>query len=488
MTPGMSAIDIALAAVPIVLIGLLLALRMKPTPAVLIVLAVTVVLSVTRFPVDAALAGDILGSLVPLSIAVVVIIFGGVLLAEYLDAVGGQDSIGEWLRAASHTQDRAVLLIGLGIVPFAESIIGWGLGVITAVPLLLRIGMSHTQAASIGLLGLVLAPWGSLGPGNMVMAQLGGVDYQALSIWSALLSLPVLFVMGSSVLLVGLGVRRSWRMVPEFLLMICVMWGVLVVMNVLVSPPLSGIIASLVGILLVLGFARIRGGRLLAPDRLTVRSLYPYLLLIVAMLGATVVTTVVPLGPIGDIVSSPALWLLVAAFSVPVFFRVPWSISLAVLARAMRRFAPVALTAILFIGFGALLAVNGMSGELADAAATLGGGFLLLIPLIGFVGGYITASGSAAAAMFSAGVNHAALGIGANPVVALAAQNVASAAAVLSSPSRVALALSLTTDAAGAGAHERADPAIVVRNVLLANAALLVILAPLGFGLAGVDG
>jgi lactate permease len=482
----MTILDTLLAALPIVLVALLLALRMRPTPAVLIAIAVTVPLSIARFPIDGAVAGGILGSLVPISIAVVVIIFGGVLLAEYLETVGGQDSIGEWLRAASHSQDRAVVLIGLGITPFAESIIGWGLGLITAAPLLLRIGLTRTRAASVALLGLVLCPWGSLGPGNMLMAQLGGIDYRALSIWSAWFSLPVLLVMGAAVLLVGLGTKRALRMAPETLAMLTAMWLVLVGMNVFVSPPLSGILASLAGILTVLGFARLRGGRLLAPDAATMRSLYPYGLLVVAMLAATGLDAVLPLGAVGEVLTNPAIWLLVAAFSVPLFFRTPRAVSRLVIGRASRRFWPVALTTILFIGFGGLLAVNGMSGQLADAAASLGAGFLLLTPAIGFIGGYVTASSSASAAMFTSGVTHAALGLGANPVVALAAQNVATAAAVMTSPSRVSLAISLVTDAGGDRHPEPVDPRRILLHVLGANAVVLLILAPLSLLFASV--
>jgi L-lactate permease len=57
----MTVVDTLLAALPIVLVAALLALRMKPTPAVLIALAVTAALSLTRFPIDLTVAGGILG-------------------------------------------------------------------------------------------------------------------------------------------------------------------------------------------------------------------------------------------------------------------------------------------------------------------------------------------------------------------------------------------------------------------------------------------
>ncbi|WP_166870702.1 L-lactate permease [Salinibacterium sp. ZJ450] len=484
MTEPNPVLDTLLALIPLVLLVTLLALRMKPVPAALIVIALTGVLTGIRFPIDPGLFDDVVPSLWPVALSVLVIIFGGVLLAEYLGTVGAQDAIGDWLRAAAHTPDRAVLLIGLGVAPFVESIVGWGLGVVASVPLLLRLGLTPTKAASIGLLGIVLGPWGSLGPGNIIMAELGAVDYVQLGVVSALFSLPVLLVGGIAILLVGVGWRRARSMLLEALVTVLVMWLILIAVNLAFGPPLGGVIASLGAIAILMLFARLRGGRAFTPDRFTVRSLYPYLVLIVTLLLAIAVDRLFPLGVWGDILANPAIWMLLAAFSTPLFFRLPWAQSLSVVTVSLKRFAPVTLTTLLFIGFGGLLSVNGMSARLSDAAASLGLGFLALIPVIGFVGGYITASSTATAAMFASGISHAAVALGTDQLAALSVQNVASGSAVMTSPSRVALAVSLTEDAVAQG-RAPADPAVVMRHVLLANLIVVLLLAPLSWA-AGV--
>ena len=68
-------------------------------------------------------------------------------------------------------------------------------------PLLVRIGLTPVRAVVAGLLGLVLVPWGSLGPGTLVAAQLGGEDVTELGYRSAVLSLPVLVVSMVTVLM-----------------------------------------------------------------------------------------------------------------------------------------------------------------------------------------------------------------------------------------------------------------------------------------------
>lgn len=477
-------LDIALAAVPIVLIAGLLAMRVKPIPAVLGAIGVTLALWFW-FPITEQALVSTTHSLLLVTVAVVLIIFAGVMLAEFLAVSGAQENIGGWLGSAAHSRDRAVLLLGLGVTPLAESIIGWGVGVIIGVPLLMRVGLTATKAATIGLVGIVVAPWGSLGPGLLVMAELSGISLRDVGTWSAILSLPVLLIMGATIAIVGMGRAGALRMSGELLVTVIVIWLVLMATNAWVSVPLAGVLASLAGIAAVLALARLRGGPIPGMRRETVISLLPYLLLIVGLLGATAVVAVVDLGTWGDLLSSPALWLLLAAASAPLFLSISAESTRATIRKGLRLVWPVTVITVLFIAFGGILAANGMSATLAEAAAGLGNGFLLIVPLIGFVGGYVTASNTATGAMFAAGVTDAAASLGANPMVAIGAQNVATGTAVMTSPSRVALALSVASGLRRSD-EEPANPVRVIVTVLIANAAVIVVLAPLTLILATV--
>ncbi|MFD2393792.1 SLC13 family permease [Dietzia aerolata] len=150
-------------------------------------------------------------SLGPTVLEVALILLGGVLLATALSATGARDHIAGWLERVGDEQDRvpAILLLVFGLTPFMESVTGFGLGVVITAPLLVRMGLSPVRAVVAGLLGLVLVPWGSLGPGTLVAAELGGQDVDALGVWSALLSLPVLLVSMTVVLVVVAPSRPS---------------------------------------------------------------------------------------------------------------------------------------------------------------------------------------------------------------------------------------------------------------------------------------
>lgn len=471
-----------LAALPIVLIAGLLAFRAKPIPSVLGVLVLTLALW-HWFPITPDALATTTQSLLVLTLAVILIIFGGIMLAEFLAVSGAQEKIGIWLGAAAHSRDRAVLLLGLGVTPLAESIIGWGVGVIIGVPLLMRIGMNATKAATIGLLGIVLGPWGSLGPGMLVMAEMSGVPLHDVGIWSAILSLPALVIMGIAISIVGMGRHTALRMSGETLTTAIVMWLALMATNAWVNVPLGGVLASFAGIACVLGFARLRGGQIPGMRRDTVVSLMPYLLLVVGLLVMTGVTALVDLGAWGEVLTSPALWLLAAAASAPPLLGMSTVDTLASMRRALVRFWPVTVITLLFITFGGILAANGMSSTLAAAAAGLGTSFLLVVPLIGFLGGYITGSNTPTSAMFADGVATTAGNLGADATVALGAQNVATGVAVMTSPGRVALAISVA-DGLRRTDESPADPVRIMATVLLANAAVIAVLAPLTLLLA----
>jgi len=297
----------------------------------------------------------------------------------------------------------------------------------------------------------------------------------------------VLLVMGAGIAIVGMGRRGALRMSGETLVTVLVLWAALVATNAWVSVPLGGILASLAGSAAVLLMARLRGGPIAAMRRDTVRSLQPYILLIGAMLAMTSLSALVDLGPAAGVLTSPALWLLVSAASAPLLLGIGKTDAATSMRSGLRLFWPVCALTVLFIVFGGLLAANGMSTVLAQGAATLGGGFLLVVPVIGLIGGYVTTSNTATAAMFAAGVTDATVALGANPLVALGAQNVATGAGVMISPSRVALAVSVA-EGLRRGDDAPVDAVRVVKTALIANGAVLALLAPLTLLLAQITG
>lgn len=469
------------AGVPILLVCALLAARIRPTPAALTAIAAAVAISVFLFPVRPETAMDTALTLGPLLVEVILIILGGVLLAEVLTVSGAQTTIARWLTDACRGRGRVVLLITLGVTPFAESVTGFGLGVIVGIPLLRHIGLSPAKSAVTALLGLVLVPWGSLAPGTLIAAQLGGVDFVQVGVWSAIFTLPVLLIATPAILLIAVGRAEAWRSIPDAIAVVVVMWLTLIGANLLLGPPLAGVAASVITILLILAIARLVERNPPRTERALGRALLPYAVLIGGLLSSSLLVRLVPLGVFGRILGSPALWLLLTGALSFWLLRIRRDQAAALLRTSSTRGVPVAFTTMLFLILGGLMAASGMSAHLAEAASGMGSLYLFFIPLVGAIGGYITGSNSGASAMFSASTADAAVALGSDPLTAVAAQNVGASAAVMASPPRVALALSVaaaTSDADAEAGEKHAVPqsAPVTRVVMLVSLTIALVL------------
>lgn len=428
---------------PIAVVLLLLAVRVPSLVAGSSGLATALVVAATFHRPGRTEVLDAAARLGPTVLEVALILLGGVLLATALSATGARDHISGWLERVGDGEDRvpAILLLVFGLTPFMESVTGFGLGVVITAPLLVRMGLSPVRAVVSGLLGLVLVPWGSLGPGTLVAAELGGQNVDALGVWSALLSLLVLLVSMTVVLVVVGASRPSPRLVALAAAVVTTMWATLVAANRLVGTAPTGIIAAAAVIGLLLAVARIRHGALPPVTRELARAAAPFAVLLVGILGTTAILAAVSAPAGAGWLTSPALWVLVAAAVAVRVYPTPGDGTVALVRTALARWVPIAATAIVFMAIGIVMATAGMAAHLADGVASLGPASLALIPALGALGGYLTGTNTGAAAMFSAATTDAASALGADGLVALAGQNVAGSYAIIVSPPRIALAV-----------------------------------------------
>lgn len=468
------------AVAPVVLVLALLILRVPSLRAGTVGLIGAVVVAATVYRPDDDEITTAVAQLGPTVLEVALILLGGVTLATALSATGAGDHIAGWLEEIDSGTDRmpAVLLLVFGLTPFMESVTGFGLGVVITAPLLVRLGLPPVKAVVSGLLGLVLVPWGSLGPGTLVAAELGGRDLTELGLWSALLSLPVLVVSMTTVVVV-VARRVSPGLVALGTAVVATQWTSLVLANALVGVPPAGIISSAAVIALLLTYARLRHGPLPTVTRELGRSIIPFAVLLAGILGATAALSVLDTPADLTWATSPALWVIVAALVALRVFATPGRQPSRLVVTALRTWVPVAANAIVFMLIGIVMATAGMAAHLAELATGLGEASLALIPAVGALGGYLTGTNTGAAAMLSSATAGAATGLGADPLIALAGQNVAGSFAIIVSPPRVALAVGVVM----AGRTSLPGPATrtLATAVVIATAALglpVLLLAP----------
>lgn len=430
------------AVAPIVLVLVLLVFRVPSLRAGTAGLIAAAMVAATVFKPDDDDVTTAIEQLGPTVVEVALILLGGVVLSTAMSASRAGDHIAGWLEETGSGPDRtpALLLLIFGLTPFMESVTGFGLGVVISAPLLVRMGLTPVQAVVSGLLGLVLVPWGSLGPGTLVAGELGGQDLTGLGLWSALLSLPVL-VVGMATVVAVLALPVTAGLVALCATVVATQWVALFAANALLGVPPAGIVSAAAVIALLLGLRRLRRGLLPPVSRDLGRATIPFVVLLSGIFGTTAAHAAIDTPAALGWTSSPALWLIVAALVAVRVFTGGDHLALRVIATGLRTWVSVAANAIVFMLFGIVMATAGMAAHIAGLATGLGTVSLALAPAVGALGGYLTGSNTGAAAMFSGATVGAATELGADALVALAGQNVGGSYAIIVSPPRVALAV-----------------------------------------------
>lgn len=483
---------VLLAAAPLLAVLAALLLRQSALRASILGVAVAAVIAVAAFDTTPGELAVATWAWWPLGLEVLAIVAGGLAFAEAGRRSGGQRVLSDWLRRSLGTGVAPVLAIVHGVTPLAESLTGFGVGAAIAVPLLAALGLDGRRAAVIGLLGLCAVPWGSMAPGTLIAAQLSGLGFEELGVASAVASLPVFLGVGIAAALLtvragepGRAPRGGLGAVAAAIASGLALWAGVLGANLLIGTPPAGALGALAALLLHLLVGALRGRRAGLPREVR-RAAMPYLLLIGGVVAAMLVVRATgQFETTWRALASPAVWLVVATVATATVATATIAAGTGAtdtgaaagarsrLLRAMlpdvaARWWRVGPATALFLVFGVVMAVSGMSQTLALALAGLGGAYLVAVPAIGALGGFMTGSNSGANAMFAAPQAQAVTAIGADLLPAMAVHNVAAALFMMASPARVELAVQLTSD--------RPRAAVVQRTVLVVDLAILAVL------------
>lgn len=443
------------AAAPImVAMGLFLARRRAVTMAMFSLLT-GVVSAILFFPTPAHELASAAAMFGPTVIEVLLILFAGVLLSRITTETGAMDRISGWLRQSASNQQAGTVLVVFGLVPFAESVTGFGIGVTVGVPLLLQLGHSVKHSALLSLLGLVAVPWGALGPGTLVAADLAGLTLLDVGVRSALMTLPV--VLGSAIttwLVLRAESPNPGRLLGHLLGAAVLLNAGILAANLVMGTPPAGIVGSLLVLAVHLLTFRI-GGTLVPAGRATWLALLPYGVLTVGLLAARALTTSMDSLLLQRTLTSGGVWLIIACLVAQYASASLGGSETPLRTRALlayRSWIPVGVTTGGFTILGALLAASGMGEELGAALAGVGAGYLVLGPVINGVAGFVSGSNTAANSMLAATQAQAATAMGSSVLQLVAVSNVTASMATMLAPSRILLAYEMAiVPAAGVG-------------------------------------
>lgn len=464
---------VLLAAVPIiVVIGLLLTRLPAWVPPVAGVLTAT---GVGLWVLDANLPAltDAVGGSMATMLKVLAIIAGGVTLARVMDHTGAQQQLADWLAAGGASLGSALLMAN-GVVPFMESVTGFGVSLIIGLPLTLAFGFTAYRAALITLMGIVIGPWGSMGPGTLLGAELAGQPLTEFGLATAAVNFPAVIISGIVTAFIAARHAKVTGLKMVGYLGVGAASGlglaVLVILsNLLLGTPVAGAVASAIMTILWLLVVR-RGALRPGPGG----SIVPYAVLVLGTIAGQLVSSRVD-DTWSAVIASPALYAFAGVGVALWQYRSPAPD----LARdAFKLWLNTGVPTALYILFGVVMQGGHIAETLAQSLAGLGNGYLFLMPVVGALGGYMTASGTGTNAMF--GPTQVAVGgqLGVDPQWSMALNNAAGCWGTIASPARIELSYQL---ARGASLRDGGPP--VTRARLLAVTIPVLVVSLLVWGL-----
>ena len=407
--------------------------------------------------------GGVMGGL-GTSARVLYVLFGGLLLYNLLSAGGAVERVSGFLGRLEPDPVALAAGVVVGVAPFFESVTGFGVAVVISAPILLAAGFSPLKAAVLASWGQCAVPWGALGVGTVIGADLARMDFAALSDKSALLSLPLFPVYGLSAVALSGGWRGVRRRGVEAATLGLVAGAGTLLTSLYLVPELSGALGGLAATALFLARRRSR------VTAVPVRALLPYGFLLALLVGVNGVGAVrAAMEGLGAVFTGPGLPLLLAgAFAAPTLGLGGQAVGGAV-RRTAAQWLPTAGAVLTFVVAGEVVAGSGAAALLAAGAEATGRLYAALAPVLADLGGALTGSNAASNALFMPLQVEAARDLGIPEGLTAAVQNVAGSHASLLAPQRVVLA------ATAAGILGREGE--IVRIAILPVAVSVVVLA-----------
>lgn len=453
-----------LASLPILLsAGALLFLKQSAVRAGLIGLlaAAVITLLIDPFRLVPLAVGDAVlrGALTTLIVAYVLL--GGVLLYHVMRLGGALEVLSAATARAIPDPAHRLLSLVFGVSVFFESATGFGIGIVVCAPLFLALGFSPQRAAFLALLGQCAVPWGALAIGTTLGSELSGVESALLGTWGALYSVPFILLCGAVALVIG----NLWRPLGKRALQVLCYSALLVVVLASSSRWIGVELAGVLGGLAVLGMGILLGRQAAlgeekqeeVPFSLLLHALIPVMVLVAGLL----VTRLLPplqawsLGHMVFVVERfdyalpllyhPGFWMVLASLVGALVLPLARGQLPAALGQAGRQWTMATFAVAGFLCMAQVMYDAGMVRTLAEGVtAVLAENFVLLVPFIGALGGFITASNAGANAMFMQFQASSAQALNLQLEPLAAAQNAAAANATLASPGRVVLAALVT--------------------------------------------
>lgn len=397
------------------------------------------------------------------TLPLLLVVFFGILLAQLLLASGGLSRLLTWLFGGLPDPGRRQLLITLGLANFFEgaSIIAEPL----IAPLLLTAGVAPAGAAALsiigyaGLMGVEMA-----GIIITVLALVTGLPYRELGLATAWLSIPATLLLAAGVPWFLPPASRPWRYLPHLLGSAALVAGVALLSTRWLGVAVAGMLGGLALLLVYLGWTRSWRW----PDRETWRVLGPLAVILLPLIlvnllpglreltqrRLSLTVQVIPQHPLTFTpFFSAYLYLGLALLVGQRLLKVTGAARRQLWREGCHKGWRALAAMALFGAMGQIIAYTGYQGDftsdklnnipylLAVGLKTYTGDYYpLFVPLLGWVGTFLTGYGVASLMLFGDLQVQAAAHLGLSATALAAGLTVGASVGSISSPFKIAIA------------------------------------------------
>ncbi|MFA8438145.1 L-lactate permease [Pueribacillus sp. YX66] len=458
--------EISLALLPIVVIFLLLfVLKQSSVTAGIISFFVAAVIAMFTpyFSLNLTSLFDATAEGFLLTVIVAYVLLFGIWLFHLMNEAGLIQTIAVHISESTSDPARQALILVIAFSPLVESVTGFGIAVIVIAPILIALGFPLFKAAVLSLVSLTAVPWGALSTGSVIGANLTGISIHSLGAGTALMSIPVFFYFTMiTVFIVGgwKELRKKWF---EIIAVSVALIGAIWFFSQFVSVELAGVFASLAALSVEMLFVRFAEKKQKKNDVVAVsetnvkdslfKALSPYLLLTTMLFLSRLIPMVrewlnthgiIELKKYAfelPILYSPGFFLLLTCLFAIVLFKLNVSLIRKSFIATIKQWVPVNVSMFGFVAMAQVMAYSGMTNLLAETGANkFGSAFVILSPMIGAVGGFLTGSNTGSNAMFIKLQVQTANLLNLSPELVAYSQNASAGHVTMASPSRVLLA------------------------------------------------
>lgn len=406
------------------------------------------------------------------SVTIFYLLFPSLLLYQVLQSVGSMNELGLGIANLVPYRDLQVLLLVVGLAPFAESVSGYGVGTVLVIPIFLALGFTPSQAAMLGLLGQMAVPWGGLAVGTTLGAELTNLDPNILGARTALLTAPLPTIYGLVALTISGGfkaVHRWWKIV---VMVGITLSGALYLFSLTLGVELAGILSGILLMLFIFYCGKYCGkknfyeighgksssskhsnGKEVNLSNLSfLRSIAPYIILTILLITSRLILPIrfwlqshyvlsIPVINLTlPLLYNPGFYLFIVTLISAQIYNLSSTELLKLLRLTLKQFAPGALAIFCFLSASQIMQSNGMTTTLGTTVSTFGNNYKWVASFIAAIGGWVTGSSVGSNALFSRLQLEVSRQSGLPIYLLMGGQNAASAHVTIVAPTRIILA------------------------------------------------